>query len=260
MSIEVDPDWWKTLFDDIYLVTDARSVCDDDLTRREVDLYCELIPLKPAHNILDLCGGHGRHSLELCRRGFNHCTVLDYSQNLLQTGARNAACCNHAIAFVQGDARNIQMPSDSCHHVLILGNSLGYMTDPEDDLQILRESYRLLEYGGWLLIDVTDGQAVRRHFNPNAWHEIGNDVVVCRQRELNHDVIRAREMVLNKKSGLVRDKTYCMRLYTADSLTGLVSAAGFFNISIKKDFSPNKAQGDLGFMNHRMVITAQKSP
>jgi D-alanine-D-alanine ligase len=40
MSIKVDPDWWKTLFDEVYLLTDARSVCDARITRREVDLIC----------------------------------------------------------------------------------------------------------------------------------------------------------------------------------------------------------------------------
>jgi len=25
MSFEVDPDWWKDLFDEVYLTTDARS-------------------------------------------------------------------------------------------------------------------------------------------------------------------------------------------------------------------------------------------
>ncbi len=69
MTIQVDPDWWKTLFDDIYLLTDARSVCDEEITRREVDLICELLPIRPDHKILDLCGGHGRHSLELAARG-----------------------------------------------------------------------------------------------------------------------------------------------------------------------------------------------
>ena len=39
MEIEVDPDWWKTLFDEVYLITDARSVCDSELTRREVDVF-----------------------------------------------------------------------------------------------------------------------------------------------------------------------------------------------------------------------------
>ena len=67
MPIEVDPDWWKTLFDDIYLMTDARSVDDESLTRLEVDVVCELLPMAAGHKILDLCGGHGRHSIELCK-------------------------------------------------------------------------------------------------------------------------------------------------------------------------------------------------
>ena len=83
MTIEVDPDWWKTMFDDIYLLTDARSVGDETLTRLEVDVVCELLPLRPSHKIMDLCGGHGRHTLEFCRRGFRSCTVLDYSQALI---------------------------------------------------------------------------------------------------------------------------------------------------------------------------------
>ena len=32
MTIEVDPDWWKTLFDEVYLLTDARSVDDARVT------------------------------------------------------------------------------------------------------------------------------------------------------------------------------------------------------------------------------------
>ena len=45
MTIRVDPEWWKTLFDEVYLLTDARSVCDDKLTSREVDVICELLSL-----------------------------------------------------------------------------------------------------------------------------------------------------------------------------------------------------------------------
>ena len=83
MSIQVDPAWWKTLFDEVYLLTDARSVCDPQITRREVDLICRLLPIEDGQSILDLCGGHGRHTLELCRRGFTSCTLLDFSQPLI---------------------------------------------------------------------------------------------------------------------------------------------------------------------------------
>jgi len=259
MSIEVKSDWWKTLFDEIYLIADARSVCNEELTAREIDLISGLIPIQPGQNILDLCGGHGRHALELCRRGFAHCTVLDFSQTLLNIGARHASQSNLSVTFVQGDARNIQLPSAGYHHVLILGNSLGYAGEPGDDLQIIREAHRLLVEGGWILIDVADGRAVQEHFNPNAWHEIGDDVVVCRRRELQAGVLRAREMVLKKKSGLVRDQTYGILLYSSEELIRLVLAAGFGDVQAQRNFSSDQGDEDLGFMNHRMVVTARKS-
>jgi D-alanine-D-alanine ligase len=61
--------------------------------------------MQPDDRILDLCGGHGRHALELCRRGFHDCTVLDYSQPLLDIGAETPPS-NMPVRFVQGDARH----------------------------------------------------------------------------------------------------------------------------------------------------------
>ena len=258
MGIEVEHEWWKTLFDGIYLKTDARSVGDEALTRREVDLLCELIPMRPSHKILDLCGGQGRHSLELCRRGFAHCTVFDFSSTLLAQGMRSARRSNLSVEFVQGDARNIPMPSAGFHHALILGNSLGYSGDDGGDLDIAREAYRLLEKGGWIAIDVTDGHIVRERFNPNAWHEIGEHIVVCRERELEANRVCAREMVIDKRTGLVRDRTYGMRLYDENALKRLVTRAGFSHVRLYRDFTSFLGDGDVGFMNHRMMVAAQK--
>lgn len=258
MSIDVDPDWWKTLFDPVYLLTDARSVCDEDVTRREMDVFCELLPLQPDDRILDLCGGHGRHSMELCRRGIVQCTVLDYSQALLDIGAQHAARNDYPIKFLQGDARDLQFADAAFDHVLILGNSLGYVPDEHADLAMFRESYRVLKSGGWLFIDVTDGTMVRQKFSPNAWHEIGTDMVICRQRELCENMICAREMVLHKSTGLVRDCNYCIRLYSPDHLSGLVKTTGFASVQVHTNFSPYDREGDLGFMNHRMLVTGRK--
>ena len=89
--IRVEPDWWKTLFDEVYLVTDAPFVCNPALTKREVDVVEHVLGLQPAARILDVCGGQGRHALELARRGYQHLTVLDYSDFLLDRGRWQAA-------------------------------------------------------------------------------------------------------------------------------------------------------------------------
>ena len=256
--MQIDPDWWKFLFDDLYLVTDARSVCNDELTCREIDLFCKLISMAPEDCILDLCGGHGRHSLELGRRGFVHCTVFDYSDTLLRIGGKNAKRRNLPIQFVKGDARALPFEPSAYHHVLILGNSLGYIPEQDADRKIIRESYRTLQPSGRLLIDVTDGRTVRQRLAPTAWHEIGPDVVVCREREIQNHVVCAREMVLSKKTGLVRDRTYCIRLFESSELASMVADAGFKEIRVHKDFCPTPGDEDLGFMNHRMIVTAEK--
>jgi D-alanine-D-alanine ligase len=258
MTMRVDPEWWKTLFDEIYLLTDARSVCDDRLTSREVDVICELLPIRPGHRILDLCGGHGRHSLALCERGYENCTVLDYSAYLINQGKACAADRNYPIEFIQGNAQSIGLESGVFDYVLIMGNSLGYTLNADADRLILIEAFRVLRSGGWLLIDAANGDSARICFKPIAWHEIGPDVVVCRQREINENLICSREMVISKSKGLIRDRTYSIRLYGPNSLAALVEEAGFIGIKVKTEFAPHKNDCDYGFMNHRMIVTAQR--
>lgn len=258
MTINVNPDWWKTLFDEIYLLTDARSVADDRITGQEIDIFSTLIPMQPHERILDLCGGHGRHAMELYRRGFRDCTVLDYSLSLLDIGMRNAAGTGYDIRFVQGDARHTAFIPEAFDHVLILGNSLGYIPEPDADLLILRESRRVLKPRGRLLLDVSDGERVQSLITPQAWHEIGDDTVVCRQREVSDDHISAREMVFSKKRGMIRDKTYCIRLYGAKDLVALAQDAGFDDVQIYTDASAMENTDDVGCMNHRLVLSARK--
>lgn len=258
MSIEVEPDWWKTLFDEVYLMTDARSVCDEELSRREVDVICELMPVRPGQKILDLCGGQGRHSMELCARGHSGCTVVDYSQCLVGRGRRMAEERGFGVEFVQADARETGLPPDTFDHVLIMGNSLGYLPDPEDDRKILSEAYRVMRPGSWLLVDVVDGDRVKAALNPNAWHEVDPDVVVCREREIDGDSVRTREMVLCKKRGLIRERAYSIRAYGPDDLVALVSRVGFQNVLVHGDFSPHRKAGDYGFMNRRVIVTGRK--
>jgi len=257
MTIQVDPDWWKSIFDEVYLLTDARSVCNSDVTGREVDLVCQLLPIRPEHRILDLCGGHGRHSIEFSRRG-HRCTLLDYSPHLLGRAQTESTRCALPLQCVRADARKTGLGSCRFDHVLILGNSLGYAAESDADREILMEAHRVLCPGGYLLLDVADGEAIFAAFNANAWHEADAQLVVCRQREIHGNTIRAREVVLSKDRGLIRESYYAIRVYDADSLSRLLEEAGFQAIRVLREFSPHPAKGDYGFMNRRMVVLGRK--
>src|SRR5215470_14463116 len=142
--IRVDHDWWKTLFDEVYLVTDAPFVCNPALTKCEVDVIEAVLHLQPSARILDLCGGQGRHALELARRGYQHLTVLDYSDFLLARGRWEAAAAGLSVTFCHGDARATTFAAASFDTVLLMANSFNQFIDAADDRQVLAEVARLL--------------------------------------------------------------------------------------------------------------------
>ena len=147
-AIPVDPLWWQNLFDEVYLITDARSVCNEELTRWEVDFLEAHLQIGKSDTVLDLCGGHGRHSLELARRGYGAATVLDYSGYLVQLGRDKAGQQGLPVCFVQADARETGLAGERFDFVLVMANSFGYFPDDSDNLQILCEAYRLCRPGG----------------------------------------------------------------------------------------------------------------
>ena len=259
MSIQVDSDWWKDIFDEIYLMTDARSVCDEKLTGQEVNFLEETLNLAKSASILDLCGGQGRHSLELSRRGYMNVTVLDYSGYLVELGRKRAREEGLNTIFVQGDARNTGLPGESFRFIIIMASSFGYFADEEENMKILNEASRLLTPRGTLLLDLPDRDYVLKNFKPFSGHRVNEDITVSRERELGDDIIYTRETVASEKKGCIRNRAYCTRLYRPEKILGLLCAAGFSSATCQKGFMNRKSEGDYGCMTNRMIVTAKKS-
>jgi D-alanine-D-alanine ligase len=255
---KAEPDWWKRLFDETYLVTDARSVCDEALTGREVDFLGRTLKLQKTWPILDLCGGQGRHSLELARRGFEDVSVVDYSEFLIDLGRRRSQNEGLDTCFIRCDARDTELPSDRFKVIIVMAGSFGYFVDEGENLKILREAFRLLRSGGKLLLDLPNRDYILKHFAARSWHEADEDTVVCRQRKLQGEIIHSREMVISKHKGLIRDEGYCVRLYTRERITDMLASVGFVDIQVQMDFSPHGGNGDYGCMTNRMIVIAEK--
>jgi len=259
MSIQVDDNWWQELFDEIYLLTDARSVCNENLTRQEVDFLEETLDLDKSASILDLCGGQGRHSLELSRRGYANVAVLDYSRYLVDLGKKRAKQEELNAIFIQGDARNTGLSGQSFHFIIIMASSFGYFINEDENKKILDEAFRLLMPQGTLLLDLPDRDYVLQNFTTFSCHKVNEDITVNREKELGDDIIYSREVVMSLEKGYIRDRTYCTRLYSPENISYLLYSAGFSSITCQKDFMNRKAEGDYGCMTNRMVVTAIKN-
>jgi D-alanine-D-alanine ligase len=256
----VASDWWCKLFNSLYLKTDGDVVDDAQVTRSEIDVVCQNLSLGVNDRILDLCCGQGRHSLELARRGFRNVDGLDRSHYLIQKAKERAKAEGLGVKFREGDARKLPYPNDSFEAVIVMGNSFGYFETSQDDLRVLREVLRVLKPWGKLLIDIADGQYLRDNFLPRSWEWIDRNLFVCRERSLSLDGQRlvSREVITHVAKGVIADQFYAERLYTRDSLSKLLEAAGLRDVGFPDQLitASQRAQ-DLGMMERRIIVTAQ---
>jgi D-alanine-D-alanine ligase len=258
MKSATDENWWMSIFDDIYLQTDARSVCNNQLTYDEASFLESGLNISKHWQILDLCGGQGRHALELSRRGFSNITVYDYSDYLLSNGKKNATAEILAVTFVRGDARYIGLQDSAFDFIMLMGSSFGYFIQEGENRKILAESLRLLTSQGIILLDLPDKNHVIKNFKPRAHHRVNSQLEVTRERKLEKDIIYCRERVLNASGQCIRDNRYCTRLYSQKCIQDILVDVGFHDVRFKNNFMRRDKLGDFGSMTNRMIVLASK--
>jgi D-alanine-D-alanine ligase len=259
----VKAEWWREIFNANYLRTDGDVVNDQNITKTEIDTFVSILQPDKDQYILDLCCGQGRHTFELARRGYTHMYGMDRSHYLIAKAKKQTTGEGWSINFREGDARKLAYAADFFDIILLLGNSFGYFESQNDDKTVLREALRALKPMGKLLIDVTDGEFIRRNYEPRSWEWIDKDYFVCRERCLSKDEERlvSREVITHVKKGVVADQFYAERLYTQESIQALLAEAGFADVSIHTTITPDSQRNqDLGMMVQRIIVTgmAQK--
>ncbi len=256
----LQPDWWRRIFNSMYLKTDADVVEDKTITSFELDMFSNILALNEEMFILDLACGQGRHSLELARRGFRNVYGLDRSHFLINKAKQTSFSEGLNVNFKEGDARKLNYPTDTFDVVMILGNSFGYFESVDDDVKILKEVMRVLKPNGMFLLDVADGNFLKDNFSPRSWEWLDKHHFVCRERSLASDNERliSREVVSNTKKGVIVDQFYAERLYSRENISKVLMDGGFENISLHDEYKTDSSRNqDLGMMERRIILTAK---
>jgi D-alanine-D-alanine ligase len=259
LEAHLPAEWWRKLFNALYIKTDGDVVENNDNTRKEVDFIVNSSAIQPHSQILDLCCGQGRHCLELARRGFKNINGVDRSRYLIRLAKKRAQNENLQVVFKEGDARNPRLPENSFDCVAIMGNSFGYFSNKKDDEKVLTMVGKLLRQTGQIVLDITDGAHMAEHFDKRSWEWIDEHHLVCRERSISADGERliSREVIVHDEMGVLADQFYAERLYTKESITKLLEKCGFRNV---RHHGIAEAQSDrdqdLGMMARRLLLTA----
>jgi len=252
-------EWWRKLFNALYVKTDGDVVENTENTRREVDFIVAAAAIQPHSAILDLCCGQGRHCIELARRGFRNVTGVDRSRYLIRLAKKRAQTDGLSVVFKEGDARNPRLAETSFDCVAIMGNSFGYFSNKTDDEKVLSTVGKLLRPSGHLVLDITDGAYMADHFERRSWEWIDEHHFVCRERSLSGDRERliSREVIVHDETGVIADQFYAERLYTREGISKLLERCGFRNVRHHGNAeSVSDRDQDLGMMARRLLLSA----
>ena len=259
LEAHLPEEWWRKLFNALYVKTDGDVVENVENTRREVDFIVSAAKIQPHSHILDLCCGQGRHCLELARRGFRHVMGLDRSRYLVRLAKKRAQNEGLQVLFKEGDARNPRLAENSMDCVAIMGNSFGYFSNKQDDEKVLTAVGKILRPSGQLVLDITDGGHMHENFDKRSWEWIDEHHFVCRERSISQDGERliSREVIVHDEMGVIADQFYAERLYTRESISKLMEKTGFRNVRHHGHAEAHSDRDqDLGMMARRILLTA----
>jgi SAM-dependent methyltransferase len=189
----------------------------------EAAFVLKALKLKKGAALLDLCCGPGRHAVEFAKKGLA-VTGYDFSREYLSEAAARAKKKKTAIKLLRGDMRRLPF-REEFDAVVNLFTSFGYFLKPSDDLKTLKGICRALKPGGLFLIDVINGDLIRRSFTPRDWHDQGDHYLLESRRRFKDGQVNTWTRI-DKKTGRIQERTFFDRLYDKRSLAAALKKSG----------------------------------
>ena len=222
--MDVEPGWYDEFFEGDWLDLLALRPPAEQ-TAQEVDFVVEQLRLEAGARVLDVACGHGRHSLELARRGLM-VTGVDLSPRSLTLARETAAAEGLDVEFRRLDMRELDYDHEF-DGALNLFTAFGYFEEEAENQRVLDGVARALRPGGAFLVDVVNPVALFARYRDFWWEELGDGVVFLQQHE--YDVLSGRNLAVwtfVRPDGRRSEIRHSLRMYTPVELRLLLERAG----------------------------------
>ncbi len=223
--------------DDEFWVTMAPKMFGEGrwaTTSEDAERVTSLLGVSPEAEMLDMCCGPGRHSLELARRGFR-VTGVDRTAIYLEMARQKAEREGLSIEFVQDDMRYFCRP-DSFDAAIMMYTSFGYFENPEENQRVLVNIYRSLKQDGSLLIEMMGKEVLARIFRERDWYE-EEGVLYLEERKISRNWSRIENRWILLRGQERHEFEFSIWIYSAAELTALLHESGFEAVEIYGDLT-----------------------
>jgi SAM-dependent methyltransferase len=209
--------WYQSWFNELYLpLYNHRDISD---AQAFVAFAIKHLNLNPAHKILDLCCGKGRHMDIFLKQGFN-VFGLDLSLFLLKQGKKE----NNSKQMVQGEMSRLPYKK-SFDAVVNFFTSFGYYETDGENLEVLKQIGNVLKPTGRFLIDLPHAEYTLNNLVREDRTEI-NNLTFIQSRKFNARTKRIEKDITIQAKNEEHHFWESVRLYTPDDMDGLVKSAG----------------------------------
>jgi 2-polyprenyl-3-methyl-5-hydroxy-6-metoxy-1,4-benzoquinol methylase len=254
VTVHVASDWYQNFFGEGWLDL-ATQWFDSEHTKAQVESIVRLTEVAPGARILDLCCGHGRHSIELARLGYR-VVGLDISEPSLELARANAAEAGVKVDFLQGDMRRIPYQAEF-DLVVNLFTAFGYLEKEAEDQKVLKAVATALRPGGSFLLDTINHAWLMRHFQPRDWRVFDDGTVLLEDREFDLQTGQNKAAWTTVYSdGRRYSHSNSVRVYTLVEMKTMLTAAGLALRQVWGDFEGQP----FGLDTARMILLADLEP
>jgi len=223
-------------------------------TAKEVAFIRKVLNLGHGSRLLDLCCGHGRHTIDLAKN--LNVTGLDLDPAALRMLNHKAKLKGIKLSTLQSDMRRIPFTSQF-DASLLMYSSFGYFSDDEQNLRVLRSINNALKPGGLLLFDVKNRFLTIKNSVELTWEERADCFILYKYHfDEKNDLAIMDLKILNKKTFKIQNTGFILKLYTPDQLTLMLQKTGF---EVVKLFgSTTEIQPFNRKSSSRLVVLARK--
>lgn len=244
--------WFAEIFDETYFEVYGLGL---EQAPAEVDFMEKVLALPKGSAILDLACGHGRHAVELAKRGYE-VAGLDLSRTLLNKAAELAAQAGVRIELIEEDMRAIpETWAARFDAVINCFTAWGYFETDGENEKVIEAVARSLRLGGRFLLDTISREHIVRHFRPKTWHASSGGVTHLDETRL--DLTRGRTetaRTLIYPDGRRVEQRMSVRLFTLAEVREML---GRHHLAVRETYGDWEG-GEYGIDSRRMIVLAER--